>query len=61
MDSTDETRVRMNLGLTAKGLGQWEITSEFPTLEESSENLSKAIDAMRKILVEKGIKEAGKE
>lgn len=61
MESTDETRVRMNLGLTAKGLGQWEITSEFPTLEESSENLSKAIDAMRKILVEKGIKEAGKE
>ena len=61
MESTDETRVRMNLGLTAKGLGQWEIPSEFPTLEESSENLSKAIDAMRKILVEKGIKEAGKE
>lgn len=61
MEEEIKTRVRLNLGLTAKGYGQWEVTSEFPTLEESSKNLSAAIDEMRKILADKGIPEAGKE
>lgn len=61
MEESVQTRVRMNLGLTAKGIGQWDLTSEFPTVEESAENLSAAIDAIRKIMEEKGIPEAGKE
>ena len=56
-----QNRVRINVSLTAKGYGQWDITSEFSTVEESSENLSKAIDEVRKILNEKNIKEAGSE
>lgn len=60
-EAQTQTRVRMNLSLTAKGLGQWDITAEFPTVEESASNLSLAIDAMRKVLNDKGIKEAGKE
>lgn len=55
------SRVRLNLSLTAKGLGQWDITSEFPTVEDSSKNLSLAIDEIRKVMAEKGIIEAGKE
>jgi len=61
MEERLETRVRINLGLTAKGYGQWEITSEFPTVEQSSDSLSQAIDSVRAVMAAKGIKEAGKE
>lgn len=61
MEATQQTRVRMNVSLTAKGYGQWDVTSEFPDLEQTGKNLSDAIDLVRKILAEKGIPEAGKE
>lgn len=61
MEATQQTRVRMNVSLTAKGYGQWDVTSEFPDLEQTSKNLSAAIDSVRAILAEKGIPEAGKE
>lgn len=63
MAETNETnsRVRMNLSLTAKGKVQWDITSEFPTLELAEENLSKAIDSVRKVIADKGLSEAGTE
>jgi hypothetical protein len=61
LDEQNQTRVRLKISTTAKGLGQWEITSEFPTVEESAKNLSDGIDAIRKIMVEKNIVEAGKE
>lgn len=55
------TRVRINLAQTAKGLGQLDITSEAPTVEEAKNLLSNAIDETRAIMAEKGIKEAGRE
>lgn len=61
MEVAQQTRVRLNVSLTAKGYGQWECTSEFPDLEQASRNLSAAIDSVRAILAEKGIPEAGKE
>lgn len=63
MAETNETstRVRMNLSLTAKGKVQWDITSEFPTVEDAAENLSKAIDSVRKVIADKGLSEAGTE
>lgn len=54
-----ETRVRTNVSLTAKGVVQWDITSEFPTEEDSVKNLSKALDDVRTMIKEKGLKEAG--
>ena len=61
MESENQNRVKMNVSLTAKGFYQFDITSEFPTVEESAKNLSEAIDSVRKIMEEKNIKEAGKE
>lgn len=62
METTENnTRVRINFSLTAKGKVQWEITSEFPTLEESEKNMRDAIDSIRKIIEEKGLSEAGQE
>lgn len=55
------TRVRINLSQTAKGLGQLDISSEAPTVEEAKILLSTAIDEARAIMAEKGIKEAGRE
>ena len=55
------TRVRMNFTQTAKGLGQMDVTAEAPTVKEASSMMSEAIDELRNIFTEKGIKEAGKE
>ena len=55
------TRVRMNFTTTAKGLAQLDITAEAPTVEETSKLMSEAVPALRKILDENGIKEAGRE
>jgi len=52
------SRVRINLSTTAKGLVQWDITAEFPTLEESQVNISSAIDQVRALIKEKGMEEA---
>lgn len=55
------TRVRINLSQSAKGLGQLDITAEAPTVEEAKALLSKAIGEARAVMEEKGIKEAGRE
>jgi len=52
------SRVRLNLSTTAKGLVQWDITSEFPTLAESKDNLSFAVDQVKALIKEKGLEEA---
>jgi len=54
-------RVRLNLSTTAKGLVQWDITCDFPTLQESKDNLSRAVDQVRALIKEKGLVEAGLE
>lgn len=39
----------MNMSQTAKGTWQLDVTAEYPTPEETAENLGKAIDAARKV------------
>lgn len=53
------TRTRINISLSAKGMGQYDITTEYDTPEKSVEEMSKAIDMVRSLLKEKGIPEAG--
>lgn len=55
-----ETRVKMSANLNAKGAVQWDITSEFPTLNESAENLDAALKKMQAIIKDNGYSEAGK-
>lgn len=58
MDATAESRVRMNIKTTAKGLAQIDVTVEFATVGESERAMGDAIDSLRKVLKDKGIKEA---
>ena len=60
MEETTNQRVRMNLNLTAKGLVQWDITAEFPTVDETRENLDKALKEVKKVIADNGYTEAGK-
>lgn len=53
------TRTRINISLSAKGMGQYDLTCEYDTPERSIEEMSKAIDMVRALLKEKGIPEAG--
>lgn len=56
-EKATNSRVRINLSETAKGLVQWDITAEFEDVEESKAALSAAIDATRAVIAEKGLKE----
>ena len=53
------TRTRINVSISAKGLAQWDCTCEYDTPEKSIEEMSKAIDQIRSLLKEKGLQEAG--
>ena len=57
MPETTNKRVRINLSETAKGLIQWDITTEFETVEEAKKALAEAIDAAREVIKEKGLQE----
>jgi len=52
------TRARLNFKQTSKGAGQMDVTTEAPTVDEASKMMGEAIDSLRKIFNEKGIKEA---
>jgi len=54
-------RARINVSLTAKGLAQWDVTVEHETAGESGAALAAAIDEARRVIREKGLKEAGGE
>jgi translation initiation factor 2 alpha subunit (eIF-2alpha) len=56
--TANNSRVRMNMSISAKGAAQWDVTAEFDTPEHAAENLSKAIDAVRAIIARKGLTEA---
>lgn len=56
-----QTRVRMNVAITAKGFAQWDLTCESSTIEETQNNLDSAIKAIRKVIKDNGLKEAGSE
>lgn len=50
------SRVRMNFGMTAKGLVQMDLTVEMPTTAEAEAEARKAIDSYRAICKEKGLR-----
>lgn len=54
-----ETYTGFEVSLNAKGNAQWTVKSKYPATEKAAEELSKAIDAVRNILKEKNIPEAG--
>ena len=53
--SESNTRTRIKLSQTAKGLVQYEITAEYDTPEKSIEMLGKAIDQVKALIKEKGL------
>lgn len=53
----EQTRIRMNYKISAKGLFQPDITSEAETVETAMANLRKAREEMSKFAVENGWKE----
>ena len=55
----EQQRVRMNFSTNAKGMAQMDITCEFPTAEQSKNAMNEAIKALREVLKENGIAEAG--
>ena len=61
MAETNETntRTRINISLSAKGLAQYDLTCEYDTPEKSIEEMGKTIDMVRSLLKEKGLQEAG--
>lgn len=54
--ATSESRVRINLSQSAKGLVQFDITAEYQTPEAAAVALGQAIDQARAICAEKGLK-----
>ena len=50
------TRTRVKLSQTAKGLVQYEISTEYDTPEKSIEMLGKAIDQVKLLIAEKNLK-----
>ena len=50
------TRTRIKLTQTSKGLVQYEISSEYDTPEKSIEMLGKAIDQVKLLIAEKNLK-----
>jgi len=52
----NNTRTRINLSQTAKGLVTFDITAEYDTPEKSIEMLGKAVDQVRALIAEKGLK-----
>ena len=50
------TRTRVKLTQSAKGLIQWEITAEYDTPEKSIEMLGKTVDQVKALIAEKGLK-----
>ena len=50
------TRTRIKLSQTAKGLIQYEISAEYDTPEKSIEMLGKAVDQVKALIAAKGLK-----
>lgn len=55
----NEQRVRINLAQSAKGTVQFDITSEFPDVDQAVMNLGLAVDRVRNLCTEKGLIMAG--
>ena len=48
-------RCRMNVGTTAKGSVQYDVTAEYETPEETANQLGKALDMVRETCRAKGL------
>lgn len=59
--NVSNSRTRMNVSITAKGLAQWDCTCEYDTPELTQQNLANAITLVRKAISDAGLKEAGAE
>jgi len=55
-NKTSESRVRINLSQSAKGNVQFDITAEFPNEDESILHLGAAIDKVKAMCAEKGLR-----
>lgn len=55
-EGTNESRVRINLAQGAKGDVKFDITSEYPGEDEAIAHLGAAIDMVRAMCSEKGLK-----
>jgi hypothetical protein len=58
-EGSNETRVRTNLKQVASGAVTFDITSEYQDEEQSVAHLGVAIDKVRALCAEKGLKLAG--
>lgn len=54
--SETNTRTRIKLSQSAKGLFSYEISAEYDTPEKSVEMLGKAIDQVKALIASKGLK-----
>ena len=59
LETNGNSRVRMNVNTTAKGTAQWEVTAEFPTVDEATDALNEAIAGVRTVIQNRGLTEAG--
>lgn len=50
------TRTRIKLSQSTKGVVTWEISAEYDTPEKSIEMLGKAVDQVKALIAEKGLK-----
>lgn len=57
-EKESNTRTRVKLTQSTKGIISWEISAEYDTPEKSIEMLGQAIDKVKTLLKEKGLKEA---
>jgi hypothetical protein len=55
------SRTRMHFSQTAKGPVQIDITTEYSTPEDASDNMAKAIPLLRKVISDAGLVEVGVE
>ena len=58
MEATNEQRVRINLSQGAKGDVKFDITSKFPEEDQAVEHLGRAIDKVKALCIQKGLKTA---
>lgn len=58
-EATSASRVRINLKQAASGGVQFDISTEFPTADESIAAMGDAIDKVKALCVEKNMKLAG--
>lgn len=51
----NNTRTRIKLSQTSKGLIQWEISAEYDTPEKTIEMLGEAVNRVKNLIDEKGL------